>query len=176
MAPAFSEKKIKGFAGNSQTQLLAVRGLERIDTAESRADLVDLFDKSSDLHFRASIVLALARMNSPDQLPFFTSLLPGHSSEIDDSIREVAALSIGRVGGDGGVDQLASFLTASGSEASPRFRSAIAVALASGKSRNAVPVLINLYRDNDGQVRSSVCGSLESLFRFPCAINTTFRK
>jgi len=108
-------------------------------------------------------VLALAEMNSSDQLPFFASLLPGHSSEAEERIRELAALAIGRLGGDDGVDQLAAFLKTSGSQASPGLRSAIAIALASGKSKKAVPVLINLYSDKDGLVRNSVCGSLESL-------------
>ncbi|HEX3968168.1 MAG TPA: HEAT repeat domain-containing protein, partial [Edaphobacter sp.] len=147
------------------TAPFAVKGLERIDTAESRADLVDLFERSFDLRLRTSIVLALAEMNSSDQLSFFASLLPGHSSEAEERIREFAALAIGRLGGDGGVDQLASFLTISGSQASPGLRSAIAIALASGRSKKAVPVLINLYDDDsdNGLVQNSVCGSLESL-------------
>jgi hypothetical protein len=40
-----------------------------------------LFDKSTDLNIRESIVHALAETNSSDQLGFFASLLPGHSSE-----------------------------------------------------------------------------------------------
>src|SRR5947208_15250858 len=45
-----------------------------------------------------------------DQLGFFAGLLPGHSSEPEDRIRQWAVLAIGRLGGDHGVDLLSSFL------------------------------------------------------------------
>lgn len=92
MAPPFLEKTILSFATQPQSAFLAVRGLERIDTAESRTDLAALYKKSYDLHLRVAIVEALARMNSVDQLSFMASLLAGPSSEADDYIHEYAAL------------------------------------------------------------------------------------
>ncbi len=135
MAPPFLEKTIKRFADNPQTAEFAVKGLGRIDTPESRNDLIDVFNKNTDIRFRSTVVYALAEMNSFDELPFFTGLLPGHTSEPDDSVREPAVLAIGRLGGDPGVNQLASFLKSSLTSASPRLRSASVVALAAGKSR-----------------------------------------
>ena len=171
MAPALLEKTIAGFADRPETARFAVKGLERIDTATSRADLVTIFDKSGDLAFRASVVEALAEMNSSDQLAFFASLLPGHASEIDDRVRDWAVLAIGRLGGDRGVEVLGSFLRTSGAQASPQLRATIATALASGQSKRAIPVLIELYSDSDGLVQNNVCGSLQSLtHRFWCSI------
>lgn len=79
MAPPFLEKMISEFAANPYTASFAVKGLSRIDTDESHADLMKLFDKSTDLNIRESIVQALAETNNSDQLGFFASLLPGHS-------------------------------------------------------------------------------------------------
>ncbi|HMH14406.1 MAG TPA: HEAT repeat domain-containing protein [Edaphobacter sp.] len=163
MAPAFLEKAILGFANYQDGAGFATRGLSRIDTAEARNDLVDLFDRTSDLGIRGSIVHALAEMNSGDQLKFFASLLPGQVSSAEDEIRQYAILALGRVGGDHGVEVIRQFLSIHGAEASPRTRSVSAIALASGKSRKAIPILIGMYGDSNGEVQNSVCGSLLSL-------------
>jgi HEAT repeats len=163
MAPPFLEKLISEFAANPYTASLAVKGLNRIDTNESRADLVKIFDKSVDLNIRESIVRALAETNSSDQLDFFAGLLPGHSSEPDDRIRQWAVLAIGRLGGGHGVDLLSSFLNGASTRPSPWVRSVIATALSSSSSKSAIPILIDMYGDADGLVRNNVCGSLMSL-------------
>jgi hypothetical protein len=163
MAPPFLEKTILEFAANANTVSLAVKGLSRIDTEESRADLVNLFDKSTDLNIRESIVKALAEMSSSDQLAFFANLLPGPGLEPEDRIRQWAVLAIGRFGGDRGVDFLSSFLNGSGTKPSPWLRSVAATALSSGKSKRAIPILIDMYSDPDGLVQNNICGSLMSL-------------
>ena len=163
MAPVFLEKTILGFAKYRDGAEFAIKGLSRIDTAEARGELIGLFDETSDLGVRRSIVHALAEMNSADQLDFFASLLPGHISESDDNIRQYAVLAIGRLGGEGGVETLQQFLRVYGAQASVRTRSVIAIALASGVSRKAIPILIGMYADSSGEVMNSVCGSLLSL-------------
>ena len=163
MAPAFLEKTILGFARYPDGVGLAIRGLSRIDTAEARNDLVALFNNASALTVRGSIVHALAQMDSRDQLGFFASLLPGHVSPTEDEIRQYAILAIGRVGGDQGVEILRQFVRIHGSEESARTRSVVAIALASAGSRNAIPALIDMYGDTNGEVQNSVCGSLLSL-------------
>jgi hypothetical protein len=163
MAPAFLEKTILGFANYQDGAGFAIRGLSRIDTADARNDLVSLFDRTSDLGIRGSIVHALAEMNSGDQLKFFASLLPGHVSSAEDEIRQYAILAIGRVGGDDGIEMLGQFLRVHGADASTRTRSVVAIALASGGSRKAIPILINMYGDSNGEVQNSVCGSLLTL-------------
>jgi hypothetical protein len=87
MAPPFLEKTILSFANQPETAVLTVEGLSQIPTPESRADLVQLFENSADLRLRGSIVKALAGIATPEELPFFGSLLPGHSSALDDEIR-----------------------------------------------------------------------------------------
>lgn len=163
MAPPFLEKTILGFAAYQGGTDFAIRGLSRIDTAEARSDLVGLFDQTYDLRVRASIVHALAEMSTKDQLAFFASLLPWRPASLDDRIREYAILAIGRVGGDDGVQILQRFLSADGANAPDHIRSSIAIALASGESRAAIPVLIDLYGDSSGEVQDSVCESLLSL-------------
>lgn len=163
MAPAFLEKTILDFAKHKDGTGFSITGLSRIDTAEARSDLVGLFNSTYNLRTRASIVHALAGMNSKDQLGFFASLLPGYATAPDDEGREYAILAIGRVGGEEGVQILQRFLNADRAKAPQHIRSVIAIALASGKSPAAIPILIDLYRDPSGEVQNSVCGSLLSL-------------
>jgi hypothetical protein len=69
MAPEFLEKTIAGFAtAPIRTPELAVMGLRQIETPASRADLVMLYDNSSDLNLRSQIVQALAELGSHEQL------------------------------------------------------------------------------------------------------------
>jgi hypothetical protein len=160
MAPEFLEKTIAGFAsGPTPTPNLAVKGLGQIDSAESRADLISLYDKSTDLGLRNQIVQALAALSTPDEVQFFVELLPGRSTEIDDRIRQWAVLGLGHIGGDVAARALA------GGLASPsgQVRLAVAVALGNTKSRSAVPLLIRMYGDNDNTVRNEVCGALIEL-------------
>jgi hypothetical protein len=162
-APPFLEKTIFEFASNPNTVRFAVKGLSRIDTNDSRADLVNLFNQSSDPGFRESIVNALAEMNSSDQMDFFTGLLMSSGSEPDDKILQWAVLSIGFHGGEAGVDFLGSLQNSKSLQLSPRLRSVVATALSTSKSKQAVPILIEMYADSDALVRNSVCGSLISL-------------
>lgn len=160
MAPEFLEKTIAGFAsGPTPTPNLAVKELGQIDSAESRADLIRLYDASTDLNLRKQIVEALANLATPDQVEFFAGLLPGRSTDIDDQIREWAALGLGQIGGDAAVRALAAGIATS----SGRVRQTAVAALGNTKSRSAVPLLIRLYGDGDNLVRNDVCGALVEL-------------
>lgn len=110
-----------------------------------------------------SIVHSLAQMNSRDQLEFFVGLLPGRQSAAEETMRQYAILAIGRLGGDAGVRILQQFLRFHGAESSEHTQSVIAIALASGGSRKAIPILIDMYGDTSGDVQNDVCGSLLSL-------------
>jgi hypothetical protein len=162
-APPFLEKTIFEFAACPNTVSFAVKGLSRIDTNESRSDLVNLFNRSTVPITQEYIVQALAAMSSSDQLDFFTGLLRPSDSEPDDKILQWAILAIGRHGGDRGVDFLGSYQNANGTKLSPWLRSVLATALSNSKSERAVPILIEMYADPDGLVRNNVCGSLMSL-------------
>jgi hypothetical protein len=160
MAPEFLEKTIAGFASSSTpTPDLAVKGLGQIDSAESRADLISLYDKSTDLTLRDQIVHALAGLATSDELQFFVELLPGRSTKIDDGIRKWAALGLGHIGGDVAARALARGLASP----SAKVRFAIAEALGNTRSRSAVPLLIRMYSDNDSTVTNEVCDALIEL-------------
>jgi len=160
MAPEFLEKTIAGFAsGPTPTPNLAVRGLGQIDSTESRADLIRLYDKSTDLGLRNQIVQALAGLSTPDELQFFVDLMPGRSTEIDDRIRQWAVLGLGHIRGDVAARALAGGLH----NPSSQVRLAVAAALGNTRSRSAVPLLIRMYSDNDNSVRDEVCGALMEL-------------
>jgi hypothetical protein len=155
MAPPFLEKTILGFADQPESAGLAVEGLGQIPTRESRADLIQLYDKSADLRLRASIVEKLAGIATPAELPFFYSLVPGRSGARDDRIRTFAILGIGRLGGEEAVKFLQSV------SHRPEIREAVTVALGNTRSPDAVPVLIGMYADEP--VRNDVCGALQTL-------------
>lgn len=160
MAPEFLEKTIAGFAsGPTSTPSLAVKGLGQIDSAESRVDLISLYDKSTDLTLRNQIAQALAGLATQDELQFFVELLPGRSTDIDNRIRQSAALGLGHIGGDVAARALAPGLA----NPSGRVRLAVAAALGNTRSRSAVPLLIRMYGDNDNTVRNEVCGALIEL-------------
>lgn len=161
-APPFLEKTVFEFASNPNTARLAIKGLDRMDTAESRLDLVKLFNRTSDRGLRESIVQALAETRSADQIDFFISLLQESASEPDEKILQSAILAIGRYGGDRGVDALGSFQSAT-SNPGPWLRSIVSTALGNSKSARAIPILIDMYGDSDALVRNDVCGSLTSL-------------
>jgi hypothetical protein len=152
MAPPFLEKTILSFANQPEDASLAAEGLGQIPTDASRADLVDLYEKSADLRSRGSIVKALAQIATAAELPFFASLLPGHRSALDDAIRVYAALGIGRIGGENAVDVLRSALPGAGAWVGP----AIVEALGNTRAPAAVPVLIGLCTDE--LLRWNVCG------------------
>jgi hypothetical protein len=162
-APPFLEKTIFEFASNPNTVRFAVKALSRIDTNESRSDLVNLFNSSTDHRIRESIVEELAEMSSSDQMDFFTGLLLASGSEPNDKILQWAILAIGLHGGDGGADFLGSLQTSKSTQPSPWLRSVIATALSTSKSERAIPILIEMYADPDGLVRNNVCSSLMSL-------------
>jgi hypothetical protein len=162
-APPFLEKTIFEFASDATGVSLAIKGLSRIDTDESRSDLVTLFNRSADHWIRESIVRTLAEMNSPDQTDFFIALLLSSGSEPDEPMLQWAILAIGFHGGEAGVDFLGSLQNSKSLQLSPRLRSVVATALSTSKSKQAVPILIDMYSDPDSLVQNSVCGSLISL-------------
>lgn len=160
MAPPFLEKTLLRFVDQPESAEIAVEGLAQIPTATSRADLVELYDKTPDLKLRGLIVEKLAGIATPEELSFFASLLPGHSSALEDRLRIFAALGIGRIGGDGAVDVLKS----ASQNSNPELRRAVATALGNTRSGNAVPVLIGLYPEE--QVRNDVCWALATLTHY----------
>jgi HEAT repeat protein len=116
-----------------------------------------LYEKSPDLNLRALIVERLAGIATPGQLPFFVSLVPGHSSPLDDRIRVFAVLGIGRIGRTEAVAALKSIPRNPNREV----RSAVAQALGNTKSPAAVPVLIGMRKDLS--VYDDVCWALATL-------------
>ncbi len=163
MAPPFLEKTLLGFAnGPWTTAILAVEGLGQIPTSESRSDLISLFDKSADLGLRAFIVQKLAGIGTTQEVAFFSSLLAGRSTSLDDKIRRFAALGLGRIGGRDAVVALESALR----NLSPEVRAWAAMALGNAKDPSAVPVLIRMYADESGQVESGVCSALMTLTHY----------
>jgi hypothetical protein len=158
MAPSFLERTILGFAGQPETADLAVEGLSQIPTDQSRADLIELYDKSSDLRLRRSIAEGLAGIATRKELPFFVSLLPGHSSMLEDQIRVFAVLGIGKSGGDEAVLALVS------AQASPNPEVRVVHALGNTRSRAAVPVLIDMYATEE--IRNDVCWALSNLTHY----------
>ena len=163
MAPALLEKTIARFASDPMpTPDLAVRGLGRIDTQESRVDLIKLYDESTDLRLRTQIVEALAGMATQEQSTFFADLLPGRSTPMDDQIRQWAALGLGKIGGDTAARALEIAL----SHPSSQVRFAVAVALGNTRSRIAVAFLIQMYGDKDAAVSNEVCSAMKELTHF----------
>jgi hypothetical protein len=162
MAPPFLEETLLSFANRPGDERLTVEGLGQIATAESRRDLIALFDRSADLPLRAKIVEKLAGIGTPQEIAFFGSLLAGGTTAWDDEVGMFAALGLARIGGPGVVKNLASALPA----ASVRIRDAIVQALGNSRERDAVPVLIRLYADTDGLIQNSVCGALATLTHF----------
>jgi hypothetical protein len=160
MAPPFLEKTILGFAKDIYSARLAVEGLGRVQTPESRADLIELFDRSTDLQLRFLIVQTLAEIGTTGELAFFTSMLPGRSNQLDDQMRVYAAWGLGRVGGERAVQALSN----APPSPNPYVRSAVVVALGNTKSREAVPALLQMYRDEG--VRSAVCGALLTMTHY----------
>lgn len=157
MAPPFLEPTIAAFADRSDSVYLAVEGLGQIPTPQSRADLIRLYDRYDDPQLRASIVEKLAGLATPAELPFFTRILPGPASPLDDRVRVFAILGIGRLGGDDAVHALES----APPSANPEVRWAVANALGNTRSAAAVPALIAMYADE--QARPSVCSALATL-------------
>lgn len=157
MAPPFLEKTILGFAKQSETAALAVKGLAQIATPQSRADLVALYDKSADLRLRGSIVEALARIATSEELAFFSNIVADCSDTLDDRIRVAALLGIGRLGGEDAVTVLASVPFSP----NPLLRGTLATALGNTRSSGAIPILIGMYDDELGG--SDVCGALATL-------------
>jgi hypothetical protein len=162
MAPPFLEKTLLGFASQPEDAHLAVEGLGQIPTAESRSDLIALYDKSADLRLRGAIVEKLAEIGTTQEIRFFASLLPGRSTPLDDEMRVFAALGLARIGGKEAVRDLASALQSP----NPQFRAALAEALGNTRDPDAIPVLIQLYADSQGPVQSSVCSALITLTHY----------
>jgi hypothetical protein len=162
MAPPFLEKTLLGFANQPEDARLAVEGLGRIPTPESRSDLIALFDQSADLRLRADIVEKLAGIGTIQEMAFFVSLLAGRSTALDDQIRIFAALGLGRIGGKEAVRDLDAALQSP----NPQFRANLALALGNTRDPDAIPVLIQLYADPRGSVQTGVCSALITLTHY----------
>ena len=161
MAPEFLEKHIAGFATNPvRTPELTVTGLSHISTDESRADLIKLYDSSTDLALRGQIVEALAGIATENEVTFFSQLLPGRSAPADDRVREWALLGLGHIGGAAAAHALAE----TPASQSLDLRRDVVIALGNTKSRVAVAPLIQRYGDD--RLNNDVCGSLEELTHY----------
>jgi len=162
MGPPFLREVILEFPNNLYDFPLVVKGLGRINNDESRADLIALFDKSTDLGIRSEIVETLAGIATPKEISFLASLLPGRSTPRDDWNRLMAAAGIGRIGGSDAVKALVD----AGPKMEPAGRHVIAKALGITRDASAVPVLIRMYEGSDDEMRNSVCGALQTLTHY----------
>ena len=160
MAPPFLEKTLLGFADQPDGARLAVEGLAQIPTRESRRDLVGLFDKSADLQLRAGIAGTLAGIATAEEVPFFSSLLAGRSTQLDDQVRTFAARGLGRLGGKDAVNALEGALQSP----NPRVRASVALALGNTRDPGAVPLLIAMYADRE--TGNDVCSALITLTHY----------
>jgi hypothetical protein len=162
MAPPLLEKTIYGFSrGSNADPSLAARGLGRIDTPASRADLISLYRDNANLALRRQIVQALAYMGTAEETTFFADVLQGLEARPDDGVRSWAALALGRIGTE---DHAAlEALLAAPAGAGAETRTAVAAALGNTKSPEAVPALIDMYSDQNENVRNTVCGTLRGL-------------
>jgi hypothetical protein len=162
MAPAFLEpeisKLVEQHGHERDIARLAAEALAEIDTASSRAALIDWFDRSDDVQVRSSIVGAVARARHPDNLPFLASLLPGRSTEGDNRIRRDAALGIGMIGGEAAVEALRN----APRSPAPLVAGAVLLALGNTRSKSAIPILIERAGEN-GHVSNVVCTALLTL-------------
>lgn len=162
MAPPFLEKKLLAFADQPEDVRLAIKGLGQLPTDESRSDLVVLFDKCVDVRLRPEIVEKLAGIGTAHEMAFFASLLPGRSSEWDDRYRTFAALGLGRIGGAEAVRRLKAGLQSP----NPLVRHAIAIALANTRAASAIPILIEMYSDQEAFVGDTACSALVALTHY----------
>ena len=158
-APVFLDGTLLGFADRPEWARLAVEGLGRIPTADSRSDLVMLFDESADLRLRSLIVQKLAGIGTLREVAFFASLLPGRSTVVDDEIRTFAALGLGRIGGSEAVKEL----EVAPRSPNPDVRESIAMALGNTRDSTAIPVLILMYAGEGGRANYAVCPALATL-------------
>jgi HEAT repeats len=166
MAPPFLEPdivKIVRYAG-SQYGIggSAAAALAEINTPSSRRELIAWFDRSTDLRTRREIVDAIAKSRQRDYLDFLTSLLPGRSTEADDSIRTTAALGIGRIGGAAAVNALAQAPASS----NRLVNMMVIKGLGNTNDKSAVPVLIDRVTTPDGLVKNEVCTALAQLTHY----------
>jgi len=166
MAPPFLEAeivKIVRYAGNRYgLGGSAAAALAEIDTPSSRRELIAWFDRSTDLPARREIADAIAKSRHPDNLAFLASLLPGRSTELDDWIRNIAALGIGGIGGPAAVTALAQ----APASPNPLVNRSIVLALGNTHDRSAVPVLIDRARGPNGYVLNEVCDALTQLTHY----------
>lgn len=162
MAPQFLRGVLLEFANSEYGAGLTVKGLGRINNDESRADLIELYDRSSNLNLRGEIVETLAGIATLKEFSFMASLLPGRTTPADDWIRSSAAVGMGRIGGSVAVKALAD----AGQRMETAGRHHIAKALSITRDASAVPVLIRLFEDGDDQARNSVCGALQALTHY----------
>jgi hypothetical protein len=152
-AAPFLDSLIARFAAEERLETSAIEALGRIASTRSRTHLKNLFH-STDARRRSAIVIALARVGHRDDADFLAGFLQDGTNNLVS--RQLAALGLGRIGGDQAVKLLeGALVTAS------ELRPMIATALGNTRSRAAVPVLIGMFGNNPS--RNSVCGALRTL-------------
>jgi len=162
MGLSFLREVILEFPNNLYDFPLIVRGLGRINNDESRADMIALYDKNTDLTMRREVVEALARIATPKESGFLAGLLSDRITLQDEGIRFMAAVGVGRIGGPDSVAALAD----ADRKMEPAGRHLIAKALGITRDASAVPVLIQMYEGGDEEMRNSVCGALQTLTHY----------
>ena len=152
-APPFLAQLIARFAPPYMPGGVA-EALRRIGTPESRALLMDLYERTTG-DLRPPVVLAMARSGDPGLTELLSRILADPSADI--SSRRHAALGLGLTGGERAVRDLERALTG----ADHQLRSGIVTALGHTRSKRAVPILIGQYGNNDTE--NAVCNSLRVL-------------
>jgi hypothetical protein len=163
----FQEPLIARFA--SEGNYSAIQALGRIGNAESRADLKKLYYESRTTHRGFGIMLTLACIGHPDDASFFAEVLRERASEFFENEYfhpdvPYAALGLGRIGGDESVRCLKDAIKG----ANPGILSYIIQALGNTRSRLAVPVLLDIYKNRrNPSAGSDVCKALVTLTHYP---------
>ena len=152
-APPFLAQLIARFAPPYMPGEVA-EALRRIGTPESRALLMDLYERTAG-DLRPPVVLAMARSGDPGLTELLSRILADPSADI--SSRRHAALRLGLIGGERAVRDLERALAG----ADDQLRSDIVTALGNTRSKLAVPILIGQYGINDTE--NAVCNSLRVL-------------
>ncbi|PYP88480.1 MAG: hypothetical protein DMG65_15100 [Candidatus Angelobacter sp. Gp1-AA117] len=140
MAPPFLFNLLRSFALDKHNWSEGIRGLARMNTAESRNMLVELYEQSTDLVFQHSVAYALMSIAHPAQLDFFAGLLHGDKAAKDRNIQSIAIEALGRIGGWRAVAAFKAFHTDDA-----QLTNDLIYALGTTASQDAVPLLIKEY-------------------------------
>lgn len=150
-APQHLARELAQFA--EEGMLNAPDALRRIGTAESVALLRGLLD-SQNAAVRNATLYALAGLGRGDDVKLFATLLA--DATIDRSERGLAALALGKIGGDSVVPLLES----AASNGPAELRRTIVTALGHTRSPLAVGAIARI---TDDDTRNEMCGSLRML-------------